>query len=323
MAIRTIAVTGSTGFVGRHVVAELVKRGHHVKALARDRAKAKEQLPPAAEVVVGDILDDARLRDLVRACDAVVHLVGIIREAPNGQTFRRMHTEATRAVVRACEAVPVKRFLHMSALGVSDLGPAEYQRTKFEAERIVRDSSLDWTIFRPGLIHGPGSEFIDMMEGLASGLDAPFIFIPYFTRSEEDQRVPLGGDTVIDPVAQPVWVEDVAHAFALALDNPQSVGEIYNLVGAEHMPLPILLKKIRDGTHGNHLLQPWGVPSKLAAFGAMAAKRVGLGRLLPFDEGMALMGAQDTTADREKVRRHLGIETRGFTETFATYAESI
>lgn len=87
--------------------------------------------------------------------------------------------------------------------------------------------------------------------------------------------------------------------------------------------MPALLEKIKAGTHGNENLHPFGVPAKAGVVAATVAGKVGLGRLLPFDAGMAIMGSLDTTAEREKVRRHLGLSTRGFSETFATYASSI
>lgn len=323
MAIRNVAVTGASGFVGRHVVRELLSRGYGVHALVRDRAKAREVLPVGASLIFGDVNDAACLNDLARGCDAMIHLVGIIREAPGGQTFRKVHVDATRSVLHACASAGITRYVHMSAIGVSELGKAEYQRSKFEGERLVRESNLDWTIFRPGLIHGPGSEFIEMMENLGSGLVAPWLFIPYFTRAVEDKRVPLGSENVVDPSTQPVWVDDVARAFATCLERPESVGEIYNLVGSETLTMPALLEKIKEGTHGNAHLHPFGVPAKAAVAAAAVAGKLGLGRLLPFDAGMAIMGSLDTIAEREKVRRHLGIATCGFRETFATYAGTI
>lgn len=84
------------------------------------------------------------------------------------------------------------------------------------------------------------------------------------------------------------------------------------------------MEKIKAGTHGNENLHPFGVPAKAGVVAATVAGKVGLGRLLPFDAGMAIMGGLlDTTAEREKVRRHLGLSTQGFSETFATYASSI
>jgi len=329
--IRTIAVTGGTGFVGRYVIRELLTSGYQVRALIRDRAKAREIFGPdigKLQLITGDILDSGKADELVRGADAAIHLIGIIREdrsdPKNPQTFRRMHVEATRAIVKAAEAANVKRYIHMSALGVGGDPVADYQRTKWEAERLVQDSTLDWTIFRPGMIHGLGSLFIDMAEGWATGLTPPYLFLPYFTRGEEDKTSPLGAHYQRDPLVAPVAVEDVARAFVSSLTSTKTFHEIYNLVGSETLTYPQLLSKVRDGVPGtNHAIKPFGLPGVPAALGAKVAAMLGLGSLLPFDEGMARMSTQDYTSETAKVRAHLGFQPRGFTETFAKYAARV
>lgn len=324
-----VAVTGATGFVGRSVVRELLSRGHSVRALIRDRDKARKVLPSAAGMsfVSGDVLDDGRAEELIDGCDACINLIGILREDRQStppKTFDRCHPGAARALVSACEKRGVKRFLHMSALGVSEMGPARYQITKFEAEMIVRLSALDWTIMRPGLIHGKDGEFVGIVKGWASGNEPPFIFLPYFTREVNDHRVPLGVKERIDPTVQPVFVEDVAKAFADALTNPRTIGEVYNLAGPERLTWPELLRFMRNHLPGaNDSLQPWGIPSNVGAAMAKAASKVGLGGLLPYDEGMALMGGEDSTAALDKAAEHLNFNPRPFRATFEKYAGSV
>ncbi len=226
--------------------------------------------------------------------------------------------------MQRCTAKGIGRYVQMSALGVSDMGVSDYQRTKFEAEQIVRLSNLDWTIFRPSLIHAPDAEFIKMAKEWAAGHAPPFIFMPYFTRQVEDKRVPLGPVKSIDPLVAPIAVEDVARAFASCLDNTNTIGEVYNLVGSETLPWPQMLRFIRDHVHGAHEEQPvFGVPSGLAAMAAAAAKFIGLGGLLPFDEGMARMGAQDSTATLDKLRDDLGLEPAPFRASFQKYAAAV
>lgn len=325
--IKTVAVTGSTGFVGRHMVRALLDKGYRVRALVRDLAKARESLPSTAraglELITGDCLDGNSPAKLVAGCDACIHLVGIIRETA-GTTFRRAHVDTTKAMTAACAAAGTRRYLHMSALKVSDTGKARYQTTKFEAEQLVRRSGLDWTIFRPGAIHGPGSEMMGMMADLVSGHQPPYFFIPYFTRWQIDTRVPLGSATAVAPVIAPVSVHDVVEAFVRSLSLPQTVGEIYNLVGSEELPWPEFLRHIRDNTEaGNERIEPSGVPSEVAARVAMVSAKLGLGGLLPFDEGMAWMGGQDATASLDKARAHLGMEFAGFRESFREYAAAV
>lgn len=341
-APRTVAVTGASGFVGRYVVRELLSRGWSVRGLVRDVAKASEVLGADAarvEWVVGDVCDDAALGRLLRQpaggpVDACIHLVGIIREVrgestDRPQTFQRMHVEATRRVVDACRAAGVKRYVHMSALGVGPDGRAEYQKTKWEAERYVRRSfddgtDLDWTIFRPSLIHGPDAEFIQMIAGVCAGEVPPFCFLPYFARRQVDLRVPAGRVDWVAPSVQPVAVEDVAFAFAEAIARPQSIGEVYNLVGPDALTWPTALECLRDTIPGsNTKLKPFFVPGEHAAAIATVAGALGLGRLLPFDRGQALMGAEDSVADPTKAKLDLGLTPRPFRQTLAAYASQI
>ncbi|MCC6321979.1 MAG: NAD(P)H-binding protein [Phycisphaerales bacterium] len=334
---QTVALTGATGFVGRYIVRELLARGHKVRALARDPQKAASVFGAErsrVEWIAGDACDASALGRLVAGAGVCVHLVGIIREvrgdsADRPQTFQRVHVGATRAIVDACRTAGVKRFLHMSALGAGPEGRAEYQKTKWEAERYVRrafgdGTDLDWTIFRPGLIHGPDGEFVQLMHDLCTGDLPPYFFLPYFARKRLDSTMPGGRVDWIEPKVQPVAVEDVAAAFCEAIVRSDSVGEIYNLVGAEVLGWSQMLEFFRDTLPGtNKGLKPWFVPSDHAAMIATVAGALGLGRLLPFDKGQALMGAQDSTADTTKAAVQLGVKPRAFRDTVRGYASRV
>jgi NADH dehydrogenase len=317
--------------VGRYIVRELLQRGYGVRGLVRSREKARAALPSGAglSLVVGDVSEQGVVDRLLDGAWACINLLGILRESrgelgARPQTFQRIHVDATRLLVHRCEDQGVERYVQMSALGVSDTGVSDYQRTKFEAEMIVRLSSLDWTIFRPSIIHAPESEFIQMCKEWAAGHAAPYVFMPYFTRQVEDKRVPLGPVQSVDPKVAPVAVEDVARAFASSLENANTVGEVYNVVGSQTLTWPEMLRTIRDNVHGAHDEQPvFGIPGEAAAHMAALAKHVGLGGVLPFDEGMARMGAQDSVASLTKFREDFGFEPAGFRESFVQYASTV
>lgn len=333
----TVAVTGSTGFVGRWMVRELLSRGYSVRALVHRRGNVRDTLGDVADkvtLVEGDICDARALGELVspggQPVSAVIHLVGIIRESrgeagkAKPQTFERLHTQATRSVVEACERAGVKRYVHMSALGVGSEGRTAYQKSKWAAEQIVRRSSLDWTIFRPSLIHGFDGLFIRLMRELVSGEAPPWVFLPYFVRGKRDLSVP-GGLTSWEPATiQPIAVQDVAKAFVTALTTPASVGEVYNLVGPEVLNWQELTEFFRDTLPGgNPRLGTWYIPGEHASLMAKAAGAMGLGGLLPFDAGQALMATEDNDAEMEKARAHLGLEPAPFRATVKAYASMV
>lgn len=330
---RVIAVTGAGGFVGRHVVRELLGRGVAVRALVRNQAAARKlfgsPLPKDLSFVQGDICDASALDELCAGASACVHLVGIIREArgedaQQPQTFDRMHVHATQAITDACERNNVKRYVHMSALGVGPEGKSAYQKTKWQAELIVRRTGLDWTIVRPSLIHGADGEFVRMMNELCSGSQPPFVFVPYFVRIEMDKTVPLGAMSFVPAKIAPIAVEDVALAIAESLERSQAIGEVYNLVGPETLDWQQLTEFFRDTLpKGNKSLGTWYMPGEHMAMIATAASKVGLGGLLPFDAGQAIMATQDSTADMTKATLDLGLKPRAFRRTVRAYAGSV
>ncbi|MEL6498943.1 MAG: NAD(P)H-binding protein [Planctomycetota bacterium] len=322
----TIAVAGATGFVGRHVVAELVRRGHTVRALVRDIDKANrafadvEDRSRVVPVQADSISNDSAAR-LVGDAQACVNCIGIIREE-HGKRFDALHVGAVRALVSACERAEAKsgafeRFIQISALGVSPEGRARYQRTKAEGERVVRRSLLPWTIFRPSAIVGEGGELTELLRGWARGKAPPFVFMPYFTRRADRVWSVWPGESE-DPRVAPVPVVDLARAVADAFDLGGTVGEIYNVCGHDAVSWPELLEFVRDHTSGaKPKIQPAGLPAPPAVIAAQIAGIIGIGSLLPFDPGMASMAAEDSTADMGKFEADFGFVPGSFRGVFA------
>jgi uncharacterized protein YbjT (DUF2867 family) len=206
-----IFVAGGTGFVGEHLVDALHGKGHELKLLVHRRST------PAADgidQVEGDVARLETFEQAVIGCDAVINLVGIIREYPlRGITFERLHVQATANMLEATRRAGARRYLQMSALGTRPDAVSRYHQTKFRAEELVRSSGLEATILRPSLIFGPKDAFINMLAGqlrLASVMPV------------------IGSGTYR---LQPIHAEDVARCFALTLEMPETVGQSYELCG--------------------------------------------------------------------------------------------
>ena len=225
-----VLVTGATGFVGREVVRQLRAAGHTIRILARSAASARVREAAShwgAEVHSGDLLDSASLDGAVKGMEAVIHLVGIITEVGESN-FENVHTRGTGKIVTAARQAEARRFLHMSALGTRPNAASRYHQTKWAAEELVRQSGLDFTVFRPSLIYGPQDQFINAFARII----------------RLSPVVPLLGN----PRArfQPVPVAAVAAAFARSLGNPKSIGQTYDLCGPEALTLSEIVDRIQD-----------------------------------------------------------------------------
>lgn len=325
MSSQTVALTGSTGFVGRHIARELTSRGYAVRALARDRDKAGATLPAeGVEVVLGDAGDARALESLCRGCRTVIHAIGIRRELPSrGETFEKAHVRSTTALSDAARSAGVSHFILISALGVRPDAPTAYYRSKYEGESIVRACGLEWTILRPSLIHGPDGEMVRMVKDWTLGRAAPRFFIPYFSKIEID-RHPFPHPVMTSARIAPVRVEDVARAAVTSIERPESRGEVYPLCGPETLEWPEFLAQIRDAVPLNDSKKPiWPIPGVKGVAVAHAAKAVGLGEMLPFGPDEPVMAMEDVVCSVAKAAAHLDFTPLAFSEALAMYRDRI
>ena len=210
-----ILVTGASGFVGGHVVHALRAQDKPVRALVRDPRRAGRLATWGATVAEGDMTDSASLQRAADGCDTVVHLVAL--RQGREQDFRRVMVEGTRELLAAAAAAGVQRFVHMSALGTSeetkDLVP--YYRAKWETEQLVQQSGIPYVIFRPSFIFARDGGILPTFVKLARLAPVTPII------GSGNQRI------------QPIWIDDVAAYFVLAVGHDGVTGRSYELGGPD------------------------------------------------------------------------------------------
>ncbi len=212
-----VTVFGGGGFVGRHVVRALAKRGYRIRVAVRNPNLALHVQPLGNVGQIQPVQANVRMRwsvdRAVEGADCVVNLVGILHEGGR-QTFGAVQDFGARAVAEAARAAGA-RLIHVSAIGADASSPVAYARTKGQAEKAVLDIVKDAVVFRPSIVFGPEDRFFNRFAAMA----------------RLSPVLPLigGGETKF----QPVYVGDVAEAIARAVDGRVAGGRVYELGGPE------------------------------------------------------------------------------------------
>jgi len=237
MNSQRIAVTGGTGFVGRHFAELLRERGHEPVLICR-------RVPP--EPLRGRVhavgLDDAdALARAFTGCDSVAHLAGINREIGE-QTYQRVHVAGTRNVVEAARRAGVRRLALLSFLRARpDCGSACHE-SKFAAEEIVRRSGLEYTVLKSGVIYGRGDHLLDH-------LSHALYTLPLFATVGACQ-----------PPLRPVAVRDVAAILFAALVEDRLAGKTVAILGPEVLSMREVATRVGDAIGR----RPWIFPLPVA-----------------------------------------------------------
>jgi uncharacterized protein YbjT (DUF2867 family) len=237
-----IAITGGTGFVGRHLARELVSRGHEVVLIARGVDKRDEyirSLPGVTFAAVGTGHVE-KLVETFAGCAGVAHLAGINREIGE-QTYQRVHVQGTRNVVEAAKSARVKKVLLLSFLRARPRCGSPYHESKWAAEQIVRRSGLDYTIVKAGMIYGRGDHMLDHLSHVL-------------------YTMPLFASTGLkEKESAPVAVEDVIDIMCASLVEGRLSRQTVAVVGPEKMKFSEVVRRIVKATDRRVLIFPMPV----------------------------------------------------------------
>ena len=296
-----VAIIGGTGFVGGYIVDALVRDGHQVAALVRPGSESKLRRDEAVSAVSGDLASREALDRLVEGCDAAVYNVGLLREFPRrGITFEAAQYTGVVDTVAAMQAAGVNRLLLMSAIGVKDPG-TQYQSTKYRAERHALASGLDVTVLRPSLIFGNPRGTMEFATQLCRDMIRP----PFPAVAFPGVRM------------SPVHIADVADAFARALVDDATVGEVIELAGPEILNWRQIVERVAAGAGRTKLIL--SMPIGLMRVGATLFDWL---PFYPVTRDQLTMLEEGNTASPDALRQLIGRQPLAMSAASLDYLEA-
>ncbi|MEJ8476516.1 complex I NDUFA9 subunit family protein [Roseibium algae] len=247
---KLVTVFGASGFVGRHIVQALARRGYRIRAAVRRPDLAEHLQPLGAPGQIMPVQANLRYRwsvdRAVEGADAVVNAVGIL--SPTGkQSFDAVQSFGPRAIAEAARSAGISAITHVSAIGADADSPSAYARSKAAGEAGVLETLPDSVILRPSIVFGREDDF----------------FNKFAAMSRISPALPLIGNGVTK--FQPVYVCDVAEAVAKAVDGDLAAGNVYELGGPEVVSFKECLEQMQSITRSKRLLLPipFGIASML------------------------------------------------------------
>ncbi|WID94992.1 complex I NDUFA9 subunit family protein [Bosea vestrisii] len=239
-ASQLVTVFGGSGFLGRHVVRALARRGYRVRAAVRrpDLAGFLQPLGTVGQItaVQANLRYPDSVAAAVKGADAVINLVGIMQEKGR-QNFSSVQAQGARTVAQACATFGVDRLIQVSALGASAESKSVYARSKAEGEAAVHALVKQAIVLRPSVMFGPEDTFFNRFASLVRMLPV----------------LPLAG---AQTKFQPVFVGDVAETVARAVDGKLDGGKVYELGGPEVKTLRELIDYVCEVTGRRRLIAP-------------------------------------------------------------------
>ena len=279
-----VAVTGATGFVGRHLVNRLLEDSHDVTVVI-NRRSGRDLFSDRVKYVRVSVHNPNELEAAFCDCQVVFHLVGIIAETRTN-TFEKTVEQGTKNVILACQQNRIETIVYLSAKGTSEDAESKYFKTKWAAEQIVKNSGLNWTIFRPSIIYGRDDDFLALMSKIIKL--SPFV--PIFG----DGRYKL----------QPVYIGDLVNAMAQSINNRESHRETIEIGGAEPLEYVEIIDSIKKALNKRrmNLFIPMAVIKPVAVLLEKILKPA------PLTTDQLVMLEKGSVCDLSKMKRLFEIE---------------
>jgi len=275
-----VCVTGSTGFVGRHIAHELCSRGLKVRCLVRPTSDLTPLAGLDIETCRGDVTDMMSLEKALQNVGTVVHLVAIIRETKEA-TFEMINLSGTKNLLHAAKKAGVRRLIYMSNLGADPDRRFPLLYTKWRAEEEVRNSGIDFVILRPSVMFGRGDGFVSVLVAII----------------KSTPLVPVigSGKTRL----QLISVEDVAACVAQAVEEQRIINQAVPLGGPEYLTyeeiVDLIIERLKLRRRKAH------IPVPLMHFMAWMGGKLGL--TLPVTSAQLAMLTRDNITSLDAVEK--------------------
>jgi uncharacterized protein YbjT (DUF2867 family) len=290
-----ILITGATGYIGRHLVSRLVAQGERPRCLVRNIKRAASILPAGTlEFVQGDTTSPASLETAVQGVDTIVHAAFITADHKQsaGNHYQETNVQGTANLVEAAKKAGVKRILVISGLGTKPDKPGSYMQGRYLAEKMVKESGLDWTIIQPSVLFGKDAPFIKGLTDLIR--TAPVVPL-------------IGGGKVM---FQPIYVEDVVTVIIKVLQEPERTkNKTYTIGGPAYYSFTQVIDALLQAMHKKRIKVP--TPTPLVGIGAAVMEAV-LPKP-PLTKAAMTLFTFDNTTDLHSVEREFGFTPMSFT----------
>lgn len=239
----TILVTGATGFIGKHLVLQLIEAGHYVRVLIRPSSQTPN-LPIGVqmEVVVAGLNDLRGLRAAMVGVDTIFHLAGAEWHGAYA-SLMNVDIQGTQVISRLAAEAQVERIFYLSHLGADRASAYPVLKAKAIAEEYIRRSGIDYTIFRSSVVFGPG-------DGFTTGLGFILKYFPGIF------MMPGDGNTLL----QPLWIEDLIACLSWSLEDPETLNQIFEVGGGEYLSMRQIVEIMMEAMNKRRAIINIGVP---------------------------------------------------------------
>ncbi len=289
-----ILITGATGYIGRHLVSRLAAQGERPRCLVRNTQRVATILPAdKVEFVQGDITQPASLGVAMQGVDTVVHAAFLTadRKQSAGNHYQETNVQGTANVIKAAKDAGVKRIIEMSGLGTKPDKPGSYMQGRYLAEKLLKESGLDWAIIQPSVLFGKDAPFIKGLSDLIR--TAPVVPL-------------IGGGNIM---FQPIYVEDVVTVVIKVLEDPaRTTDKTYTIGGPEYYSFTQIIDALLHAMHKTRIKVY--APMPLVGIGAAVMEAV-LPKP-PLTSAAMTLFSFDNTTDLDSVERDFGFKPMSF-----------